>query len=473
MTDSEIFNEIYESLKFYSDERVRELFYCDYYTCDDKVAFARLDSTAFASYISALSYDRTDGEVILDAKAVVKKLQRMLTYYRINYETVRPYVRIAGDLKSGYIEYDLQNDDQTTVKITPGGWVVTPKQEKFLVNDYSLTQVEPVKTNQSPLTLFRPFVNMKGDMYVLFVVALIHAFTLGTHHAMLLLAEKGSGKSTLSKMLGRLVDPSLTNIAAIPNKADDLAVLLYNSSFCSLDNVSTINDEFSDLLCGAVTGTAIIKRKLYSNSELSILPLHNSLVINGIGVIPGKADLAERMLLFRLEKITSANRKQDCDIWEKFEKDLPILLGSIFSTLAKAMEEIQGLNPGYQPRIAQAYTEMLAIAKALGISEAKFEQIYQDNEKAKEEFRTVPVVKAVKEYMDATGLRRVTDMSEKLYRKIYDNYSGDKSLLPASASHFNRQLDEHYSDLLALGIRMNKDDSKGRGMELTFMYKKS
>ena len=275
------------------------------------------------------------------------------------------------------------------------------------------------------------------------------------------------------KIIKRIIDPCNFEVTPIPDKKDDLHILLYNSFLCCFDNVTVINNDTSDVLCGAITGTAIAKRSLFTNVDLTMATLHNTIVINGIGVAPTRDDLAERMLLIKLRKITSEKRCTDAQIWGDFKKSLPEILGAIFNTLSLAMKEIKEITTGDISRIGDAFVEMIAIAKALGITEEKFRQIFANNVQALQEARsTSPLVEAIKEFMANNQGRKFQGKADKVFTKIRDNFSGDKDLLPQSASHFTRRLEKEHENLLKNGFRINIDDTGVNGTDVCIIKRK-
>ena len=471
MTQTDLLIETVEDVNFYRNVNDKEIFYADFENDKGQREFTLLDSEVFKSFLYVKSYKITDGTNELEPNKAVKKLRYFLSYEK-TYEYTDVFVRTSGDLTNA-IEYDLQKDTQKTVKITAGGWKISPKKRRFIVPEIALPQVTPIQTNKSPLDLLKPFVNMQGDTYILFVIWLIQAFSLGTHFAPLIFAEKGCGKTTLSKIIKRIVDPCNFKVTPIPDKKDDLHVLLYNSFLCCFDNVSAISDDFSDVFCGAITGTSIAKRSLYTNGKLTVATLHNTIVINGIGVVPTRDDLAERMILIRLNKITSKERRTDTQIWQDFEKTLPEILGSIFNTLSRAMQEIQKSQTNDISRIGDAFVEMIAIAKSLGIDEVEFRRIYNDNVETLKQVRsTSPLIESIKEFMTKNQGRKFQGKANDVLMKIREYYSGDKSLLPNSASHFTRQLEKEHEKLLNSGFRVNIDDTSANGTDVSIIRKK-
>ncbi len=471
MNTNDVLRKAIKTVSFYRDVNDKEVFYAEFTNISGKREFALLDSEAFKSFLFVTSYKLTKGGKCLEPDKAVKKI-RLLLVYRKNYQDVEVFVRTSGNLTEG-IEYDLQQDSQTTVKITENGWDVSPKVRRFIIPKIALPQVTPVQTDKSPLEMLKPFVNIKGDFYTLFVVWLIQAFSLGSHYAPLIFASKGCGKTTLSKIIKSIVDPCNFKVTPIPDKKDDLHVLLWNSFLCCFDNVSGISDDFSDVFCGAITGTSIAKRSLYTNGELVVSKLHNTIVINGIGVVPSRDDLAERMLLVKLEKIKPGERVTDSQLWARFNDALPEILGAIFNTLSQAMREIMQNEVKDISRIGDAFVEMVAIAKALGINEEEFRRIFNENVAALNQVRaSSPLVEAVTEFMATVKGRKYQGKADTVLSKIRDNFSGNRSLLPNSASHFTRRIEAEHENLLASGYRVNIDDTGAGGTEVTIIKKK-
>lgn len=473
MNKTDLLLQVVEDVEFYRDKNDREIFYVEFENNEGKREFTVLDSESFKSFLYVKSYEITEGKSELEPDRAVKKLRFLLLFHKC-YQDTTVFVRTSGNLTDG-IEYDLQNDSQDTVKVTEKGWHTSSKKRRFVIPKVSLPQVTPIKTDKTPLELLKPFVNIKGDTYILFVIWLIQTFSLGTKYALWISADKGSGKTTTSKIIKRLSDPCNFDVTTIPEKKDDLHILLYNSSVCCFDNLNnkSLSNDVSDLFCGAITGTAIAKRSLFTNKDLTMATLRNTIVINGIDVAPARADLAQRMLLVKMSTLTSTNRRTESEFWGAFKEAKPEILGSIFNTLSVAMQKMKNLQTNSIARIGDAFVEMLAIAQALGISEERFRQIFDDNKEALEKARsTSPLIESVKEIMISLPSRKLQGSANFIFKKVHDKFSGDKSLLPQSASHFTRQLEKEHGNLLKNGFRVNIDDTGAQGTQLSIIKKK-
>jgi hypothetical protein len=393
-----------------------------------------------------------------------------------NPDVISPRVRTAGTLLKGLIEYDLVNAEHEYVAVSLKGWKITKKtRNKFLKRNTSSAQMTPQQTEKNLLTLLKPFVNTDHDGLILFATWLVQAFCEGNHSALLIMAEQGCGKSTLTKMAQRIIDPYKGQPSVMPSKKDDLFAMLTNSYFVAFDNTDVLSKEVSDILCSAVTGATVQKRKLYTTNELGLYELHNTLVLNGIDIVPTESDLASRCLLLKLKPIEAEKRKTDTALREDFQNTLPEILGAIFNVLSEAMKTIREIHPVRMPRMAESYKEMLAIAVAMGVSESRFEAIYNANLVAMDKARAdVAIVEAVKEYMNsplAKG-RKVSGTATELFNKIRANYSGNKNDVGNAASQFSRKLRREYRVLYEAGYTVNFDNTGADGSHIEILRNK-
>lgn len=456
----------YKEINFYADSADNRVIYAEYVIpspnskISNREKLVRIDSEDFESYIRMIVHPKTNGN-----NSVGKMIQEIKDYF-INYgcpDVISTRVRTAGKLKEGLIEYDLCNHEQQYVVISPGQWDITTNHtHKFLKRQINSSQVLPQKTNKTLIKLLQPFVNATKPELILLVVWLVQAFCQGSHSILMIMAGRGSGKSVLTKMLRRIIDPSKVGAGVLPLNEDHLLTTLTNSYVVAFDNTDELRKEQSDILCLAVTGATYTKRASYSTNNMAAFDLHNTLIINGIDILPSESDLAERCLLLNLIPITTS-RKTESEIDAELNEVLPEIMGAIFDTLSKAMEIIGNLTPQRLPRMAESYVEMLSIAMALGLPESKFEKIYFDNlhkiDKARSE---IAIVQAVREYMTNEVLkdRKLSGTITEVYNKIKANYSGDKKDLPNSPSRFSRKLSSEHAALFAAGYIVNIDPTK-------------
>lgn len=435
--------------------------------------FTEIDDEKLKSYIRCFVIPDMDRKA--NALELIQEVKDIINLGG-NSSKVFPYVRVAGKLSKGLIEYDLNSNRKEYVKVTTCGWEITRKSKhKFLKRNTLGEQVIPKETDKSLITLLRPYVNMDEESLILFVTWLVQAFCTGNHACALVESEAGSGKTSLARATRKILSPSKLQAAAMPEKKDDLLAALSNSYFVAWDNTEVLSQEVSDILAMAITGAAMAKRKLYSTNDLRIYGLSNVVMLNGVEIAPAKSDLASRCLFFNLKPIDEHNRKTDEEMADALERDLPEILGAIFTTLSKAMNVIKTLNPQKLPRMASAFKEMSAIAVSLGVSEKDFEGIFFDNiSKLNKARSNIAIVEAVREYMNSSYVtgRSVKGKVTDLYNKICANYSGSKRDLPNSASHFSRKLKQELKTFSAVGITILLDDTYADGTHLKIIKEK-
>ncbi len=459
---------------FFQDSLNDDALFAEFTMGSGVTYFDRLESSKFKTFIRMKSLDIIGREEPLNADAAIQYIRDYFIYEE-DAEKVDIYIRTVGNLKDG-IEYSLKDKKQNVVLVDKEGWKLsTQTVHKFLHSSVSKAQVVPKRCEESPLKLLKPFVNLNGDDFILFVVWLIQAFCTGNHFALLVTAERGSGKSTISRIARMIIEPSGVDISHLSNKKEELLNTLSNLYLVCFDNVRNISQEQSDLLCSAITKGTATKRALYTDNDMYVQKLHNAVLINGISVYPKESDLAERFLIVNLKKLTPDKIRREKEFWDSFNNKLPYILGSIFNTLSKAMRYFETLSLQNMPRMADAFADMVAIALALGVSEDEFRAIYDNNVVKMNRLRSeTPLVKAANDLITSlNGKRAIEDTAEKILELLKNNYTGDVSDLPVDGSHLSRLVDMEHQSLSDAGLRINIDDTFSDATRIKIIKKKS
>jgi energy-coupling factor transporter ATP-binding protein EcfA2 len=121
------------------------------------------------------------------------------------------------------------------------------------------------------------------DAQILLLSFMVGAFMPdGSLPLLALSGRQGSGKSTQTRRLRRLIDPNQAPARQQPRTEDDLILAARNGALVAFDNLSRINQDMSDALCRLATGAGFSKRRLYSDSDEIIVQVRRPVVINGI-----------------------------------------------------------------------------------------------------------------------------------------------------------------------------------------------
>lgn len=471
--NTEIVKEILNEVTFYNDVKSKYVVYAEYKKPNGKTYLCDIESEEFQAFLRIEYAYELQEDVELPVRPILRTIHDKALYYE-DIQCISVNYRVVGSLKEG-IEYFLADSEQRVVQITDKGWeVTTEKVHKFLYREGTLKRDVPMESTTGIFDLLQPFVNISGSNFKLFVIWLIQAFSGGSHYCLFVSAERGSGKSMLTHIINKLLDPSPAETCAMPNNKDDLETFLSSCYLASFDNIDQISKDYSDTFCVSVTGGVVSRRKKFSDSQMVYLPIHNVLVFNGIGIAPSESDLAERSLFFPMKKLTGSELKTEAEIYESFEAVKPQILGCIFETLSKAMAIMDNLKPKKLPRMADAYVEMLAIASVLGISNKDYDEMLNANIKAMDkECATNPLVEAIAEYMTKTGCRKLEGTSTEVFEKIRARYSGKSSLLPPTASMFGKKLKQMEAPLKAMGYHFLIDDTGAKANKITIIKNKN
>lgn len=250
-----------EEVSFFTDELNETQVYIEYPLPSGARCFAPVKDGRFEAFLSHRY--RTLADEPLCPSGVFDFLEMKkddVLYSQTSKVTI--HRRVAGTL-SNKILYFLADELRQTVMVTKDGWKIGQgKNVKFLKAPADLEQVKPVGGGDL-LKLLRPFVNLPEDDFILFTAFLVQSFSRSSsHYAAIVSSNKGTRKSTLTKMLRSLIDPSATDVPLTPTSENDLKTVLANTHLAAFDNTATLSSKYSDILCAAITGTKDAKRKL-------------------------------------------------------------------------------------------------------------------------------------------------------------------------------------------------------------------
>lgn len=445
-----------EELVFYTDIDNASQVYVEYPLLSGAKAFVPIKNPHFEAFLS-YRYRKLAEEALCPPEILDYLEAKAEDAVYEQYNAVRIHRRVAGTL-TNKILYFMADKKWQVVMVSPAGWAVgQSKKVKFLRLPADREQIMPAREGGDLLKLLRPFINLPDDDYILFVTFLVQAFSRSSsHYAAIVSSNKGTGKSTMSKLLRSLIDPSVSDVPLMPSSEGDLKTLLANTYLACLDNTATLSAKYSDILCAAITGTKEAKRKLYTDADQVVLNLHNLIVINGIDIVPRRSDLADRSLLFELRPISPSARRTDADFWGDFERKKSQIVGAIFDTLVEAMKVLPTLRLTTLERMADAYREMTAIAVALGIEQEEFQRIFKQNkDKLQDTYnQSNAIVEWVIEYMKNRS--KVDLPASALYDELRNSIKGAAVGYPGSPSALSRSLNLERDALLTAGYYFDK-----------------
>ena len=310
----------------------------------------------------------------------------------------------------GCLYYDLQNQNGDVYKISKDKITKTQNDDDgspiFLKSPSAKTvqsmQQKPTFDNTNVLDEFVELCRIQEQDKIVFISHFISFFLKGFPIPIQVLhGEQGSAKTSISSAIKSMVDPEGENALSLPEKIDDLAVMLSKRDISNFDNTDNFTKEISQFLCRAVTGTQYGKRKHYTNADEFSLTIMSKIILNGIDPSINQPDLLERSIFYELPKLEKTKRWTDKKFAEKLEELRPNLLGLIFSTIQKAMvivDQIEKeLDGSSLPRMATFAVWGESLSRVLGNNDNAFinrywQMIDDSNLSLNEEYPLIPKI---------------------------------------------------------------------------------
>lgn len=360
--------------------------------------------------------------------------------------------------------YDLGG---RAVHITENGWKVTETVPLvFRRFPHQKNQVTPVSGGD--LNLLLKYINITNESdRLLFLVYVVAAFIPDYPHPLLILhGAQGAGKTTPMKVMKELIDPSELGGLSAPKNIEGFVQTISHHSFMFYDNLSKMQEWFSDALARAATGDSFSKRELYTDDDDVIYRFQKTVALNGINQVVYKSDLLDRSILLNLERISPENRKEAQVFWLEFEADRPLILGAIFDTLANALALYPNIRLDRLPRMADFARWGYAIAEASGVSGDAFIKAYSRNIVVQhdEAIEANPVAQTIMEFMrdcdawSGTPAELYNVLSIIAFKLQISQNRG----WPKDAARLGRMLTSIAPNLLAKGIELERSRGKDR-----------
>jgi len=268
--------------------------------------------------------------------------------------------------KDGYFYYNLIDEACQSVRIGPGTCDIVPSPEIWLNRKHSLEQSMPDFKNGDIRKLMK-YCRISEKQTLLFLVTQVTAFIPDINQPIRHMSgPQGSAKSFTQKLLKRLIDNSSIGESNLPRKGDDIDLLLYRHKVPIIANQSKLSDDLCDRLCVFVEQGSTEKRLMYTDTDSMTLKSNPVIMLNSIGALHSRADLAERTIVFECARISRKDRKEEKKILSAFEEDVPIILGGCFNLLAGAMQKKPFVETELLPRMAEFAAWGYCIAEEMG-----------------------------------------------------------------------------------------------------------
>ena len=335
----------------------------------------------------------------------VEALNSLIASLEADAEAVGParnvYLRVGGDLEGSVIYLDLGDPTRRAVAITADGWEIVARPGVTFRRPKGMRPLPEPRPGGS-LDLLKKYVNTNDDEFLLLIGWLAAALRpTGPYPIMVLNSEQGSAKSTLARIVRKLVDPHVSPLAGDPREARDLMVAAQNCWALALDNISTLPPWLSDSLCRLATGGGLHVRTLYSNDESSFLDATRPIILSGIDEFVRRGDLSDRSVYLHPPTILDDDRRLQGKLMAEFDREHPLILGALLDAVAGGLRMEPLIDLPRLPRMADFAHFAEAVCQGLGHPPGTFLAAYNQNRQAANEsvLEDSPVARIVRTFM--------------------------------------------------------------------------
>lgn len=284
---------------------------------------------------------------------------------------------IEVDLRVGHakneVHLDLGGPRWEEILITPTGWELLPHQ-RFFRRAPGMREL-PAPQRGGSLSLLRPFINLSDkqndEEWALIAGWLVASIaTAGPYAPLALIGPQGSGKTVVARMLRQIIDPSEAPLVGKPRQNSDLIISANASHVLTLDNLSHIDGELSDLLCCIATGIGYRTRRLYTDNDEVIINIRRAILLTSIVNVVQRGDLADRSVTAHLPRIPEEVHLDEDELWPNFERVLPSIIGALLDavTLVLANRDKVRQILSYKPRMLDHALAAVAAEEAYGVT---------------------------------------------------------------------------------------------------------
>ena len=304
-------------------------------------------------------------------------VQGVVSVAMFNEDTREVFLRVGH--KDGKVYLDLANKEGQVVEIDEIGWrILDDSPVMFRRSNGMLPLPRPVEGGK--IDELRQFLNVSDKDWILAVAWLLSTLhPTGPYPIFVLQGDAGAGKSTAIKYLRNLVDANRTVYYKGIRDATEVHVKANGTWILALDNMSSMPQWLSDVLCALSTGLGNAVKTLYEDEELTVFFAKRPTSVNGIEELATAGDLIDRAVIVELKRISDEDRREEKELDAAYEEARPRIMGAIFDVISYALRNRKNVTLKEKPRMADFAMWVVAAEEKLGWGKGAFMQAYKQN----------------------------------------------------------------------------------------------
>ena len=385
--------------------------------------------------------------------------ERIITANRTFQQDGKVYISLDGTNQTAYM---VDADGYRKCTTPPVVFIPSPT-----------TNPLPDPTPGGKLQVLKQLLNLGSEEAWLLVLTYIVHSLMGFHTKTILLlqGERGSGKSTTSKVIGAMIDPSKMPLQDIPQGTRNLMIAANNSYLLVLDNQGKITTSVSNDLCRLATGGGFRHRRNYADTDEVYINVTRPQIINGIDhELITAPDLISRSIPISLPHMEDQQRMSEDKFWITFNGLHAALMGDVFQLISQVLKLLPEVQTDGLPRLTEYCRVGCALENILGYDKGTFLTAFDDVQKeALETASEVDVLShAIVQFMDrrADWTGTATDLFKRL--GVHQPFEVTRDAKwPRSARSLGKRLRGIESMLASQGIHFTSHHSGKRTLTLT------
>lgn len=379
---------------------------------------------------------------------------------------------------NGQIFVDLHNQGNVVVEVDKTGYRHHDFETEapLFIRTPGMTALPDPVGVVGNLELLRQFLNYgtEGNWLLLVVFILYSLRPVGPYVILVVLGTAGSSKSTFSRILRQLIDPSSVPTQGLPRAIADLMITASNSHLMVFDNVRSLSMEISDALCQLATGGGLRTRTLYTNSDETLVHVTKPCILNGIDDIASQPDLVSRCLLMELPTITLRRTEEEMN--SKLSESIGVIFAGVMDTLSKTLAELDNVTEVPETRMADFARFGVAVERALHWPKDSFKDAYAQNQQQQmsNSLGDDPLAAAMRTLVktvvdpDVAYTETPTDLLVALRKVATSSQVGNRAW-PLSPHSLSKRLKKMEPALRACGIGITFQHSGNRTISVTVL----
>lgn len=355
------------------------------------------DFKEYATYLYYINYFKHPSQ-----NSLTSLLMNLVYRAKIAGKLIEVFNRIGIDDENN-IYIDLADRKGRSVKISQNGWQVG--NFPIIFTRYNHQATLPIPEQGGDLRDLLKFIPVEDEHDQCLLLCWLVASLIPDIERCFLALEgpHGAGKSAVALRLKSLIDPMNGDRLTLNGKEQEVAQQLAQHCLPYFDNVTSISQSISDIMCSCFSSSTYMKRELYTNDGSFSFNLTGNIIFTSIRPVNNRTDFLSRtykVVIQKRERFLS-QKKLMCE----FEAVAPKLFGALLDTVVKVLNLVDSIPMPDKYRTVDFDHYCATAAEVLGFGQELFWEArgYTEDIKTNDFKSSFPLVKTLSEVLQRNG----------------------------------------------------------------------